>query len=161
MNVGGDELLAQYHRAVALWAWLADVERAHGLAPYLLFALGSRESGLEPEYAEGKVHDDGHGWGLFGADDAWNDLPAGFGSDPHAQAELAASTLEANRRVAIDWVGAINAYGPLWARGRQPGDYGPDVLSRAEYLAAHVSDVDDDPPAELDPLARGHGQVEP
>jgi hypothetical protein len=79
------------------------------------------------------VHNDGHGWGLFGADDRWNklDLPR-FASDPRAQADLAAATLATNRRTLGNWLDAVNAYGP--AAGRPA--YGADVFERAEFLAS-------------------------
>lgn len=137
MNIDPADLWAQYQRAAKLWPWFSEVERAYGLPPFLLYAEGSRETGLHPDYANGKVHADGTGWGLFGADQNWNDLdlPA-FAHDPRAQARLAAATLV--RNYAGSWVDAVNAYGPAWARGYAPENYGPDVLARAEYLAART-----------------------
>ncbi len=136
MNVAGDVLLDQYAKGRRLWPFFDDIERELGLPPFLLWAVGSKETGLRAEYADGKVHNDGHGWGLFGADDRWNDLdlPA-FASDPHAQARLAGATLSANRQRHGDWLGAVNAYGP--AAGRPA--YGHDVLERAAYLAVHTA----------------------
>lgn len=139
MNITPQALWAQYQRAVQLWPWFGDIERAHGLPPCLLYAEGSRETGLVAAYAEGKVHADGTGWGLFGADQNWNDLdlPA-FAHDPRAQAELCATSLARNYRARGTWVDAVNAYGPAWARGYTPDSYGPDVLARAEFLASQT-----------------------
>lgn len=111
----------------------ATVEAEFDLPACLLYAVGSKETGLAREYAEGKVHNDGHGWGLFGADDRWNklDLPH-FASDPEEQARLAARTLRANFNRLGNWPDAVNAYGP--AAGRPA--YGVDVLERAGYLAS-------------------------
>lgn len=136
MNIQPEQLWAQYEVGVKLWPFFAQIEQEMGLPPCLLWGIASRETGMNRAYAEGRVHNDGHGWGLFGADDRWNDLdlPA-FASDPRAQARLAGSTLVANRRRLFDWTAAVNAYGPEWARGDDPGDYGPDVLARAQYLA--------------------------
>lgn len=137
MNIAPDVLSDQYQRAHRLWPWLAEVEGRFDLPPYLLFAIGSKETNLNPEYAEGKVHGDGHGWGLFGADDRWNDiaLPS-FASDPQAQADLAATTLAWQYRNHEDWLDACNAYGP--ASGRPA--YGADVLERRQYLADTAGD---------------------
>lgn len=134
MNISPADLLAQYQTAVTLWPFLADVESEHGLPPFLLIALGSRETGLQPKYAEGQVHADDHGWGLFGADDRWNslDLPA-FASDPLAQATLAARTIADHLRDG-SLIDAVNAYGP--SAGRPA--YGLDVLARRQYLADHA-----------------------
>ena len=99
----------------------------------MLWAIGSKETNLNRAYAEGQVHRDGHGWGLFGADDRWNtlDLPY-FARDPEEQARLAARTLRANFRRLGNWLDAVNAYGP--AAGRPA--YGADVLDRAAFLSA-------------------------
>ncbi len=135
MNVAGPDLLAQYQRARDLWPFFDAIEEEFDLPAFLLWAVGSKETALQPAYAEGKVHDDGHGWGLFGADDRWNDLdlPA-FASDPAAQARLAGATLSANHARHGNWPDAVNAYGP--AAGRPA--YGIDVLERATYLAEHA-----------------------
>lgn len=136
MNIQPEQLWAQYQAGVKLWPFFAQIEQEMGLPPCLLWAVASRETGMDRTYAEGKVHDDGHGWGLFGADDRWNDLdlPA-FASDPRSQARLAGSTLATNRRRLGNWLDAINAYGPEWARTYDLAAYGPDVLARAQYLA--------------------------
>jgi hypothetical protein len=146
VNVSGDDLLAQYERARQLWPFLRDVEAEFDLPAFLLFAVGSKETGLRPEYADGKVHGDGHGWGLFGADDRWNelDLPA-FASDPRAQARLGGATLSANHQRHANWLDAVNAYGP--AAGRPA--YGKDVLDRAAYLRQHVGGSSPMTPVEI------------
>lgn len=153
-DVNRADLLAEADQAARLWPFFSDVEKAHGLPSFLLTALGSRETNLNAEYANGKVHDDGHGWGLFGADDRWNNLPPGFASNPRAQAELAATTLALNYVHAGNWLDAVNAYGPAGAR---PG-YGQDVLERRQYLADHeggpmpdLPPIDDSPPDEEHP----------
>lgn len=132
MNVAPDILADQYQRARRLWPVIAVVEAEFDLPACLLYAVGSKETNLRQEYAEGQVHRDGHGWGLFGADDRWNtlDLPH-FASDPEEQARLAARTLRANFRRLGNWLDAVNAYGP--AAGRPA--YGADVLERATFLA--------------------------
>ncbi len=137
MNVAGDVLADQYAKGHRLWPFLDDIEAEFDLPAFLLWAVGSKETGLHPDYAAGKVHNDGHGWGLFGADDRWNelDLPA-FASDPAAQARLAGATLSANFARHGNWPDAINAYGP--AAGRPA--YGEDVLDRAAYMAEHVGE---------------------
>lgn len=135
MIISGSVLADQYQRGRRLWPIIDVVEAEFELPPFLLWAIGSRETGLRAEYAEGKVHDDGHGWGLFGADDRWNtlDLPR-FASDPEEQARLAARTLKANLGVTGSWLDAANAYGPVSGRPA----YGHDVMERATYLAEHT-----------------------
>lgn len=143
-----------------------DVEAAHGLPRCLLFAVGSRETNLDPAYAEGRTGDGGHGHGLFQLDDRWHDIPVGFDTDPRAQAETAAAMLADLYQRNGEWLGACNLYNsgsPLTERttGR---DYGPDVLERRDYLAGPASPlgpIDDTPPDELDPLAAGKGTLPP
>lgn len=138
MNIAGEVLLDQYRGNGQLWPEITDVEVEFDLPPFLLWAVASRETNMARPYAEGQVHADGHGWGLFGADDRWNnlDLPH-FASDVEEQARLAARTLRANYERLGIWVDAVNAYGPAWARP----DYGVDVIERAAYLEAHSGGI--------------------
>lgn len=138
MNIGGAVLADEYAGAVDRWPWLHDVERAHGLPRCLLFAVGSRETNLQEKFTQGATGDGGHGHGVFQLDDRWHDIPAGFDTDPHAQAETAATMLADLYQRHGDWLAALNTYnsGSPLTEKTTGHDYGPDVLERRDYLAA-------------------------
>lgn len=137
MNITGAELLSQYRNANARWPFLHNVEQDFTLPPFLLFAVGSRETNLEAAFTTGATGDYGHGHGLFQLDDRWHDIPAGFDTDPLMQAAKAAEMLEVNYRRFGTWDGALNAYnsGSPDVNKTTGKDYGPDVWERRNYLA--------------------------
>lgn len=149
MNIAPAVLADQVARARALWPFLTDLETSYGLPPFLLFAAGSRETNLDPAYAQGSTGDGGHGHGVWQLDDRWHVIPEGFDTDPRAQALTAAEQLASLRAAWGGWLEALNAYNsgsPLTAK-TTGGDYGPDVLARQQWLEAHfLPPVDDTPP---------------
>jgi hypothetical protein len=68
------------------------VEDAHSLPRWALLAVGSRETNLGVAFAQGQLGDNGHGHGVWQLDDQ-HPIPAGFDTDPRAQAEMAAKML--------------------------------------------------------------------
>lgn len=150
MNISVEQLRAEYEAARNRWPWLAAIERRHMLPSYLLFAVGSRETGLSAEYAEGATGDDGHGHGVWQLDDRWHEIPEGFDTDARMQAETAAAMLAdlIARYGAV--VPALNAYnsGSPEVTETTGGDYGPDVWERRLALldsGIPVLDIDDRP----------------
>lgn len=96
MLISPDDLKAQYLRARKKWPFLDTISEQFGLPRFLIYAVGSRETNLNPVYTQGSTGDGGHGHGLFQLDDRWHDIPAGFDTDPKAQATAAAKMLRAN-----------------------------------------------------------------
>lgn len=137
MNLTPGQLKAQYERARERWPFFHDIEAAHSLPRFLLFAVGSRETNLRPEFTEGATGDGGHGHGLFQLDDRWHDIPDGFDTDPALQAETAAFKLHVDQGRFWDWVKTLNYYnsGSPNTEDTTGGDYGPDVWSRRQWLA--------------------------
>lgn len=152
MNIAPSDLAAQSQRAALRWPFFRQVEVAHHLPLFLLTAVGSRETDLDPAYTEGAVGDGGHGHGLFQLDDRWHDIPEGFDTDPRLQAETAAAQLELLYRTEGDWVRALNRYnsGQGSTEGTTGHDYGPDVWERRAYLLAQLPPVDRRPPSDPD-----------
>lgn len=153
------DLAAQYERANRLWPYLHTIEFFHRLPRHLLFALGSRETNLDPAYTRGSRGDNGHGRGLFQLDDRYHVIPKNFDVSPRAQARAAAGILNGNRRAVKPfgiktWVAAYNAgVGNALAGIRVKGDpdaytthgsdgvhsvgYATEVLARMQYLQEH------------------------
>lgn len=148
MNIAEQTLADQFRRAKATWPFVDEIEQQHGLPSCLLYAVGSRETNLGVVYTQGKTGDSGHGHGVWQLDDRFHTIPAGFDTNPKAQADTAASIL----RILIDhFDGDVNAALCAYnagARavekairaGRDPNrattghDYGVDVLGRMRYL---------------------------
>jgi hypothetical protein len=137
-------LRTQFDRAVTNWWWIRQAEDQFNLPPFLLFALGSRETNLRNINGDG-----GHGRGIWQRDDRSFVIPADYLQTPLRQAQDAAALLAGHfthfRTVhpIAPWHAAIAAYnagrGGVNAAiqaGRTPdsattgGDYGADVLSR-------------------------------
>lgn len=137
VNIQPDQLRRQYERALELWPFLHDIESAHNLPRFLLFAVGSRETNLRREFTEGATGDGGHGHGLFQLDDRWHVIPEGFDTDPQLQAETAAVKLDLDHRRFGDWISTLNFYnsGSPNSEDTTGGDYGPDVWARRKWLA--------------------------
>ena len=144
MNITGTQLAMQYEVAIGRWPFIHDVEREYALPPFLLVAVGSRETNLDPYYVD-HPGDGGHGRGLWQLDDRYHDIPDPFPVELQAvrAAELLRSLLddEADHYLVSsdDLLAALNRYNsgsPLTSRTTGK-DYGPDVLERREWLVAH------------------------
>jgi hypothetical protein len=133
VRISPKDLLTEYEHAKVAWPFIAEVNDAHGLPRFLLYAVGSRESNLR-----NVVGDHGHGHGVFQLDDRAHKIPPGFDHNIHAQAEEAAQILKANFHRFKDWVKACNAYnsGSPDTHRTTGHDYGPDVMERQAHLAA-------------------------
>jgi hypothetical protein len=131
MNISGSDLLNEWARASKQWQVIAQVNALYGLPPYLLHAVGSRETNLTNEVGDG-----GHGHGIFQLDDRSHTIPAGFDDDVNAQTEMAAAMLTALFLKYRDWISALNAYnsGSPNSANTTGGDYGPDVMGRQQFL---------------------------
>ena len=140
------ELQAQYHaaRETGLAQELGEAARVHGLAPALVLAVASRETGIRNLRGDG-----GHGYGPMQEDDRSHGIPADWRTDPRTILSACCGILSgyigwaAKQYPALDevkiGVAAYNAgpggaaYGV--ARGdcdlrTTGGDYARDVLAR-------------------------------
>lgn len=63
MRISVADLRAQYDRATTNWWWIRTAENDHRVPPFLLFALGSRETNLRNVIGDG-----GHGVGIWQRD---------------------------------------------------------------------------------------------
>lgn len=137
MRISPDDLIAEMTRASKQWTVIGEVNEAYMLPPYLLHAVGSRETNLTNE-----IGDNGHGHGIFQLDDRSHTIPPGFMDDIKAQCTVAAAMLIALFHKYGDWVSACNAYNsgsPLSANTTN-GDYGPDVMQRQVFLLKLLGD---------------------
>lgn len=143
MEITPADLSSEYVRSMAEWPWLDTLEAQYHLPPRLLVAVGSRETNLTNEVGDG-----GHGHGVWQLDDRSHIIPAGFDTDVHAQAVMAAAML---RDLLDEFAGiterALAAYNAgsstVWAdiangvpvdTGTAHGDYATDVIERRTYL---------------------------
>lgn len=143
MNITPEQLRTQHDRALALWPWIHQVEREHGLPPHLLCAVGSRETNLrniQGDYSKraGEATARYHGYGVWQRD-AQHGIPATWMDDVRAQAEWSAALLEHNFGQCKTWRGACSRYNSgqcldAYTTGR---DYGADVMARQAWLVDH------------------------
>lgn len=135
MNITGPKLVAQYAQAATRWPFIIEENNDYGLPPFLLYAVGSRETNLTNE-----IGDRGHGHGVWQLDDRSHVIPDNFDNDVGMQCAAAAEMLH-NLYVAYgDWISTCNAYnsGQPDSQYTTGGDYGPDVMERQAYLVANV-----------------------
>lgn len=149
MNITPHDLALQFYRARSSWPFFDAVEAAHGLPRCLLYAVGSRETNLTNERGDG-----GHGWGIFQLDDRSHTIPPGYLDDVRRQANDAADHLAGGYARYGDWTKALNAYnsGQTLTERTAHGDYGPDVLARARFLADLASPLPPDPNPDPQPV---------
>lgn len=141
VNITVAELGRQFERARISWPFIEAFEQSYGLPPFLLYAVGSRETNLTDEVGDG-----GHGRGVWQLDDRSHTIP-----DPFPVALQAQNAAQMLRGLLDHFSGhreaAVAAYnagvgGVERALGRgQPadtattgGDYSADVLARMEFL---------------------------
>ena len=138
MEITKAELTRQANAAAKLWPFLPALEKEHGLLPFLMFAVGSRETNLSVAFTQGSTGDGGHGHGVWQLDDRWHTIPSDFDTDVKAQARKAAAMLAELRERFGSWLAACNAYnsGKPNTSATTGGNYGPDVLERQETLVA-------------------------
>lgn len=143
MRITPVDLSREYKNARSTWPFITDIEKEYGLPPFLLYAVGSRETNLTNE-----VGDFGHGHGMFQLDDRSHTIPPGFDLDVKAQAIKAASMLQAliaywpkylRAAVASYNAGTGGVKQALADTGNPDSytanhDYGQDVLDRMTYL---------------------------
>jgi hypothetical protein len=140
MNITGEELLRQYKRA---WARCGDViDRAEaeiGCPPFMLYAVGSRETNWDP-FWETRPGDGGNGHGYLQVDKRFHRIPDDWTTNLEWQVRKGAEILQGCFERFQDWEAAANAYnsGRPNASATTGGDYGPDVMARRAWLAGHV-----------------------
>ncbi len=124
-------IASDFHRAAEQWPFIGHIEEEFGLPHNMLFAVGSRETGLH-----NIVGDHGHGHGVWQLDDRSHHIPPGFDNDPEAQARTAAEMLHQLHHRFGDWEQALNAYnsGHPDAAHTTGHNYGPDVLHRLHQI---------------------------
>lgn len=140
-NITGSQLRAQYERASAEWPFIHEVEKKKGLLPYLMFAIGSRETNLRNIWGDWRWNSEQgkniyHGAGVWQRD-IQHGVPDGWMEDVPWQCDWAADHLLGKRAHCNgDWLGACNAYnsGSCLTSRTTGKDYGPDVLERRQYL---------------------------
>lgn len=138
-NITASQLAAQYERARDIAGDVIDrAERDHGLPRLILYALGSRETNLDPHWLD-HPGDGGHGHGWWQIDDRYHAIPPDWSTNIAWQANRGAEILAGNlARFDGDLLSALNAYNSgsprtEYTTGR---DYGPDVLERHAFLTA-------------------------
>jgi len=153
--------LEEYRRAKAEWPFIDAVEKAHGLLPLLLYAVGSRETELENKAGDftqrkGESSPRFHGFGVWQRDSGSFDVDESYLKDVHRQAEDAATLLAGHHGTFGRWDAAVAAYNcgagdvrSALDAGRpvdEPTaghDYSADVLARRDFLVAHVPKEED------------------
>lgn len=147
MDISESALGGQCHRARSSWPFIDQVEAEHRLPRGLLYAIGSRETNLANVIGDG-----GHGHGVFQLDDRSHRIPPGFMGDVHAQAETAAAMLGnllAITRGAIIYAANMYNSGSPHTNATTGHNYGPEVMSRLQWIGYHF------PPVYTVPLALG------
>lgn len=136
MDIDVNTLKNEYLQAVKAWPFLHDYENFAKLPYMTLFAVGSRETNLDPSYTQGKVGDGGHGHGVWQLDDRYHTIPAGFDTDVHLQAQKAAEMLVAAFNLWGAWLPAFAYYNSGQPRDWNTAnhDYASDVTARLMTL---------------------------
>lgn len=136
MDISVVDLKAEYLKALQLWPFIPDYERFARVPRMLLFAVGSRETNLDPAYTQGKVGDYGHGHGVCQLDDRSHRIPAGFDTNVNLQFQIAAEMLVDNFDGTHGWIPALAEYnsGQTDDRYTTGHDYAHDVLARMDAL---------------------------
>jgi hypothetical protein len=136
MNISVIDLRNEYIRALSLWPFLPGYEQFARLPRMMLFAVGSRETNLDPAYTHGRIGDGGHGHGVWQLDDRSHHIPIGFDTDVHIQSQTAAEMLVSSFELYHDWLSVLAVYNSgqtndAYTTGH---DYAHDVLARMEAL---------------------------
>lgn len=140
MNISGDELLRQYERASARCGDIIDRAEAElGCPPFMLYAIGSRETNWDP-FWQTNPGDGGNGHGYLQIDKRFHSIPDDWTTNVEWQIRKGAEVLLGCHARFGDWEAAANAYnsGRPNASATTGGDYGPDVMVRQAGLADHV-----------------------
>lgn len=145
MNITEAQLDAQYQMAKAALGDLIDqVEQDYNLPPFSMYALGSRETNLDPYY-QSHAGDGGHGRGLWQVDDRSHDIPDDWATNVEWQCRAGADIFNDCLGAADDdFVAACNYYnsGQPNTSGTTGRDYGPDVNDRRNYLVSKYGQGD-------------------
>lgn len=143
VDISPRDLTAQYERANRDWPFIHAVAAVRRMPPFLMHALGSRETNLrniKGDFSQrpGESEPRFHGFGVWQRD-IQHGIPTGWMDDVRAQCEWSADLLARNRDRCGSWEGACNAYnsGGCSAAGTAGGNYGPDVMSRRQWLEDH------------------------
>ena len=138
MDITPSQLRGQYQRAVEEWPFVHGIEAELGLPPFLLFAIGSKETNLrniEGDFDQrpGEDFPRFHGFGVIQRD-LQHGIPDGWMDDVEGQFRWGAEHLVAK----IERTGSLSR-GVVAYNGSGPRAeaYGVDVLGRQEFLAAN------------------------
>ncbi len=135
--------MAQYRRARQLAGDLIDkVEEEFGVPPYMMYAVGSRETwsawapnGDPVGYYLSHTGDNGNGHGWFQIDKRYHVIPPDWRNNIEWQTRKGAEVLQSMYRKCRTWEGALNAYNSGTCGGpTTPPPYGPDVMARRAAL---------------------------
>lgn len=149
MNLTVTQLREQYDRSTVNWDWIRDAEDLLSVPPFLLYALGSRETNLK-----NVVGDGGHGWGIWQRDNRSFTIPADYLTTVLRQANDAGALLMSHfgyfRSAYPDspaWSCSVAAYnagrtgvkrrldiGATPDSATTGGDYSADVIQRWQYM---------------------------
>lgn len=130
------QLLAQYRRARQHAGGLIDrIEVEFGFPPYLMYAIGSRETNFDPRYLR-EPGDNGNGHGWWQIDKRYHVIPPDWRSNISWQVRKGAEVLAGAYRKCKTWQGACSAYnsGRCEDRFTTGKDYGADVMARRAVL---------------------------
>ncbi len=137
-------------RARELWGHVIDpIEAEFGFPRGLMYAIGSRETNLDPYYAH-NPGDQGWGHGIWQIDKGSHAIPADWRGNIEWQCRKGAEVLLNCHRRCGSWEGAANCYnsGRCYASATTGRDYGPDVIERLAWVQRFL---DEFPPDEPEP----------
>jgi hypothetical protein len=137
VDITPSQLRGQYQRAVEEWPFVHGIEAEFGLPPFLLFAIGSKETNLrniEGDFDQRAGEDSprNHGFGVIQRD-LQHGIPDGWMDDVEGQFRWAAELLVSKIERTGSLAGGVVAYNGSGSRAEA---YGVDVLERREFLAA-------------------------
>jgi hypothetical protein len=148
-----DQLREQIRRAHRLWSHVIDpIEMEFGFPRGLMYAIGSRETNLDPYYAD-HPGDNGYGHGLWQIDKRSHVIPPDWRSNIEWQCRKGAEVLRSCYRKCGAWEGAANCYnsGSCRTSATTHGNYGPDVVERLGWVQRVLDELAPipapDPPA--------------
>jgi len=135
VDISGSDLRAEVLASLNVWPFIVTIEVEYRLPPWLLFAVGSRETNLTNEVGDG-----GHGYGVWQLDNRSHNIPADF---PVSIQALYAARMLADELLRT--AGDIQAAAAIYNSG-QPDDayttghdYGADVVARRNWCEANLT----------------------
>lgn len=137
------QLRRQVERAWEMWGHIINpIEEEFGFPRGLMYAIGSRETNLDPYYAH-NPGDEGWGHGIWQIDKGSHTIPPDWRGNIEWQCRKGAEVLLGCFRRCGSWEGAGNCYnsGRCSASATTGGDYGPDVMERLEWVQQFLDEL--------------------